>query len=96
MYYNRLIHAVLLAMWGGLEGFRLYFGYKGNLQETVPDTSTFLLMSVFPQLPIVCYLAYFQPVLFPVDYVVGSLMLIILVNLLIKIFVIIININEHL
>lgn len=53
----------------------------GNLKESVPNMATFLLMTVFPQLPLVCFLAYFQPMFFPVDKIVGSLMFIFLVRL---------------
>eukprot|EP01031_Cornospumella_fuschlensis_P024042 gene24042-29093_t len=51
----------------------------GNLKESVPNMATFLLMTIFPQLPLVCFLAYFQPMFFPVDKIVGSLMFIFLI-----------------
>ena len=63
-----------------MEPIRLYFGFKGNLKETVPDTATYLLIGLFPQGPIVAYLAFFQKVLFPIEYIIGSLMLILLVG----------------
>lgn len=49
------------------------------MNEKVPDTATYLLMSIFPQLPIVLYLAYFQPTVFPVDPILGTFMLAFLV-----------------
>lgn len=62
-----------------MEPFRLYFGFQGNLRETVPDTATFLLMGLFPQCAVVAYQAFFQPILFPIDYILGVIMLFFLV-----------------
>ena len=58
---------------------RLFFGISGNLREKVPDFATYLLMTIFPQFPIVVYLAYLQRVKFPIDRVLGSFMVIIYV-----------------
>jgi hypothetical protein len=46
----------------------------------VPELATYLLITFFPQLPFVLYLAYAQPVRFPVDPVLGTFMLIFLVS----------------
>ena len=46
----------------------------------MPDTAAYLLISVFPQLPITLFLGYFQEILFPVDYILGSIMLVFLVS----------------
>ena len=46
----------------------------------VADLATFLLITIFPQTPFVLYFAYIQPVIFPVDPIVGTLMLLSLVN----------------
>ena len=46
------------------------------------DLATFLLITIFPQTPFVLYFAYIQPVIFPVDPIVGTLMLLYLVSLI--------------
>ena len=71
---------MLICVWAVMEPFRLYFGMKGNLKEAVPDAATYLLISVFPQTAIISYLGYFQPVMLPADYIVGTLMLMFLVS----------------
>jgi len=48
----------------------------------VADLATFLLITIFPQTPFVLYFAYIQPVIFPVDPIVGTLMLLYLVSLI--------------
>jgi hypothetical protein len=48
----------------------------------VADLATFLLITLFPQTPFVLYFAYIQPVIFPVDPIVGTMMLLCLVSLL--------------
>lgn len=79
-YYGKLLPASLVAIWAVMEPLRLYFGFQGNLRETVPDTATFLLMGLFPQCAVVAYQAFFQPILYPVDYILGIIMLIFLVR----------------
>lgn len=51
-----------------------------SLLHQVPELATYLLISFFPQLPFVLYLAYVQPVMFPVDPVLGTFMIIFLVS----------------
>ena len=46
--------------------------------------AAYLLISVFPQLPLVIYLAFVQPVLFPIDPIMGSLMFIFLVGFILS------------
>lgn len=53
-------------------------GYTVFVQ--VAHLATFLLITLFPQTPFVLYFAYIQPVLFPVDPIVGTMMLICLVS----------------
>ena len=40
--------------------------------------ATYLLMSIFPQLPLVIYMGYLETIQFPSDAILGSLMLIFL------------------
>jgi transmembrane protein 17 len=53
---------------------RFYFAYTGNLKERVPQMSAFLLMTIFPQLPCVLYLAFFQEFIYPFDAGAGVVM----------------------
>ena len=68
----------VVVIWAAIEPIRLYYGFLGNLQESVPSLATYLLVTLFPQLPFVLYLAYIQPVIFPVDPIIGSMMVAIL------------------
>eukprot|EP01039_Chlorochromonas_danica_P010258 gene10258-11353_t len=75
-YYTAI---VVYCIWFIMEPVRAYSGYSGNLMESVPRLSTFLLMTFFPQLPLVTFLAYFQASFFPADRILGSLMFIFLI-----------------
>jgi ABC-type sugar transport system permease subunit len=66
----------IASFWFFAECFRLYCGYKGNLTERVPETSAFLLVTIFPQLPCLLFLALMQEHLFPIERILGILMLI--------------------
>ena len=79
LYYNKRVSISVLCIWAAIEPARLYYGFSGNLRERVPELSTYLLISLFPQVPFVLYLAYVQPVQFPVDPILGSFMLVFLV-----------------
>lgn len=48
--------------------------------EQVGDMSTFLLLTLFPQIPFVLFFAYIQPVVFPLDPAIGTFMLLFLVR----------------
>lgn len=65
-----------------VEPFRIYFGFAGNLCEEVSSLATLVLLSIFPQSLCIGYLAYYQPIIFPADPLLGSFMLIFLVSLL--------------
>ena len=58
---------------------RTYFAYTGNLKERVPQMSAFILMTIFPQLPCVLYLTFYQELIFPFDASTGLVMLIMLI-----------------
>lgn len=77
--YHRYVPIVAVVVFFLVEPLRLFFGISGNLREKVPDFATYLLMTIFPQFPIVVYLAYLQRVKFPIDRVLGSFMVIIYV-----------------
>jgi hypothetical protein len=46
----------------------------------VSDLTTFLLITLFPQTPFMLYFGYIQPIIFPVDPVLATLMLAFLVK----------------
>lgn len=77
--YHRYVPIVATGLYFVVEPVRLYFGFSGNLKEKVPDLATYLLMSTFPQLPLVVYLAYLQSIKYPIDNIVGSIMLVLLI-----------------
>lgn len=64
--------------WVLVEPIRLYYGYIGNMRESVSHLSTFLLMTVFPQMPVCIFLGYLQLSRIPIDPVINSLMFIFL------------------
>jgi transmembrane protein 17 len=76
--FNSNLQEVLLlptyTIWCAGEVSRFYFAYTGNLKERVPQMSAFLLMTIFPQLPTVIYLAFYQEYIFPFDEAAGALM----------------------
>jgi hypothetical protein len=75
-YYSQTFPIAILVLWAILEPVRLYYGLYGNLNESVAHISTFLLMTIFPQLALVLYLAYFQQLKYPMDSILGSFMFI--------------------
>ena len=84
--YSHDVPIVALFLWVVIEPIRLSLGFSGNLTEKVPNLATYLLMTVFPQLPLVVYLGFLQGVTFPIDNILGSFMLICLVSLFIYFF----------
>ena len=80
--FNSNLQEVLLlptfVIWCVGEVSRFYFAYTGNLKERVPQMSAFLLMTIFPQLPCVIYMAFYQEVVFPFDSSAGALMFVML------------------
>jgi transmembrane protein 17 len=73
--YHRYVPSVAVGLFTLVEPVRLWFGFSGNLREKVPDLATYLLMTSFPQFPLVIYLAYLQRVKYPIDSILGSMML---------------------
>ena len=57
------------------------------LLSQVPQLATYLLISLFPQLPFIIYLGYVQPVRFPVDPVLASFMIAFLVSIFLYFFI---------
>jgi len=49
------------------------------LPTQVPAIATYVLLTIFPCMPFMIYFAYVQPVLFPVDPILGSFMLLALI-----------------
>ena len=75
---NKALVAPVLVTWLIAEAARLYCGYYGNLNEKVPETSTFLLLSCFPQFPALAYLTFLQEHVYPLDFLFGFSLLILL------------------
>ena len=78
LYYNKKVSISSISVWVVFESVRLYYGISGNMTENVPELSAYLLITVFPQIPFTLYFAYIQPVLFPADPVLGTMMLLLL------------------
>lgn len=79
-YWNKKVSISVLSVWAFIEPIRLYYGYSGNLNEKVPELATYLLISLFPTGPFLIYLAFLQPVIFPVDTFLSIIMLCFLVS----------------
>jgi transmembrane protein 17 len=78
LYYNKKVAISSITVWVCFEVVRLYYGMSGNMNEKVPELSAYLLITIFPQIPFALYFAYIQPVLFPVDPILGTFMLLLL------------------
>lgn len=65
----------LFCVWVIAEIPRLYVGQKGVLRDTLPEISSFLLISFFPQIWIVIYFSFLQELILPFDSVLGITML---------------------
>ena len=76
LYYNKKVSISTMCVWSVFEAVRLYYGISGNMMEKVPELATYVLITIFPQMPFMIYFAYVQPVLFPVDPVLGTFMLV--------------------
>lgn len=68
----------MYCVWVIAEIPRLYVGQKGALLDTLPEMSSFLLISFFPQIWIVIYLAFLQELILPFDSVLGVMMLVVI------------------
>jgi len=81
LQYDSELNAALVVpmtvFWALAEMCRLYCGFVGNLNERVPETSAFLLITVFPQLPALIYLTFLQEHTYPMDTICGTLMLLV-------------------
>jgi len=82
-------------IWTTAEGTRLYFGRKGNvypilnLDQThnlesktsrIPNLASFLLLTLFPQLPFAIYFGFYQEHILPCDVALRTLMLLFLIG----------------
>ncbi|GAQ86705.1 hypothetical protein KFL_003060040 [Klebsormidium nitens] len=74
-----VVEAALLVLFLVSEPVRLALGYSGNLQEKVPFVAAFMLLTLFPGLPVCLYFMFVQKHLEPSDKAVGTLMAIFLV-----------------
>mmetsp|Transcript_19780 Transcript_19780/g.32501 ORF Transcript_19780/g.32501 Transcript_19780/m.32501 type:complete len:177 (+) Transcript_19780:402-932(+) len=65
--FGQVLTPLTFSVWASSEGFRLWFGYTGNLQEKLPQLSVFMLLSLFPQLPCLIYLLHLQELQLPFE-----------------------------
>ena len=70
------ITLVVFIIWAVVEPLRIWFGFVGNLKEKVPQLAAYCLLNVFPQIPVLVYLAFFQPSLLPFERVSNVVQLI--------------------
>ncbi|CAM9738578.1 unnamed protein product, partial [Heterosigma akashiwo] len=61
----------------GSDTSRLYFAYQGNLRERIPSLIAFLMITVFPEVPVLVYLALVQELIFPFDQIMALIIIII-------------------
>ena len=61
--------------WIVIEYIRLESARIGNLDERVSKLAASVLLSIFPQIPIMIYIGYFQEIVFPVDLEFSWIML---------------------
>lgn len=73
---NEQLVVPVFGFWVIAEVCRLLCGFLGNLQEKVPETSAFLVISLFPQFPALIYLTVLQEHAFPFDRIFGWFLLV--------------------
>ena len=76
--FHSFLIVPMYCVWVIAEIPRLYVGQKGALLDTLPEMSSFLLISFFPQIWIVIYLAFLQELILPFDSVLGVMMLVVI------------------
>ncbi|KNC47358.1 transmembrane protein 17 [Thecamonas trahens ATCC 50062] len=73
------ITMVVFVIWAVVEPLRIWFGFVGNLKEKVPQLAAHCLLNVFPQIPVLIYLAAFQPSLLPFERVANVIQLLLVI-----------------
>lgn len=71
MHYERavkILSPTIFAIWAITEAPRLLFGYTGNLKEKVPQMASFVLLTLFPSLPALCYFLFAEVNKTPLDW----------------------------
>jgi hypothetical protein len=74
----RFVVPIFSVVWVLAELIRLLLGFMGNLRERVPELAAFLLLTVFPQIPVVIFLSLGALNRAPIDLVAGVPQLIML------------------
>lgn len=67
------------AFWCVAEIGRLYNGYVGNLQEKVPNLTTFVFLTFFPQFLFCAYFLFIQHPAVPFDKITNAIMFVFLI-----------------
>ncbi len=80
-FRNSLQSSLIVPMYCGwiiAEIPRLYVGQKSVLRDTLPEISSFLLISFFPQIWIAIYFSFLQELILPFDSVLGIMMIVLI------------------
>jgi len=69
----------LPVIWVAIEFVRLNSGRIANIEERVSKLAASSMLSIFPQVPILVYIGYFQEIVFPADCIFSICMLLLMV-----------------
>lgn len=75
----KFIVPIFSGVWVLIEAIRLWLGFSGNLRERVPELAAFVLLTVFPQIPIMLLLGFIAVDRVPADAVTAAPQLVFLV-----------------
>jgi len=67
----KFVVPIFSVVWVLAEAIRLMLGLSGNIRERVPELAAFLLLTVFPQIPVVAFLSLGALNRTPIDYIIG-------------------------
>ncbi|CAE7365445.1 tmem17a, partial [Symbiodinium sp. KB8] len=68
----KFIVPIFSGIWVLVEAIRLWLGFSGNLRERVPELAAFVLLTVFPQIPIMLLLGFIAVDRVPADAVTAA------------------------
>lgn len=75
----KFIVPIFSGIWVLVEAIRLWLGFSGNLRERVPELAAFVLLTVFPQIPIMLLLGFIAVDRVPADAVTAAPQIVFLV-----------------
>lgn len=68
----QFIVPIFSGVWVLIEPVRLLLGISGNMRERVPELAAFLLLTVFPQLPVTVLLGFLAADRMPMDIIAAA------------------------